>query len=324
MPTIDNIFVSVVYVADQHASLPADQVKNIASILRSHYANYEVLVIDNGLSPEAIGAIKTMLQAVPCIRLVRLARIYDTDTAIFAGVDASIGDLTCILYNNDPPEVLPDFVKKNAQSDIVFGVAENLHRQKKSDEIGAKLFYWYSRRYLNVNLPKNSTYYMSMNRTAANALTRSGRFMRHIRHMAQQVGFTSDVLRYKLPSKAQPYSHTKGSTQVHRAIDLVSNYSSHPLRMLSYLGLTAGALNIAYAIYVVIMNLSSHSVAKGWTTTSLQSSLMFFMLFLILSVLSEYIGKILNETQKEPPYHIRQELSSTINIADETRRNVKK
>jgi hypothetical protein len=45
---------------------------------------------------------------------------------------------------------------------------------------------------------------------------------------------------------------------------------------------------------------------------------------MILAALAEYIGKILNETQQEPPYHIMSEFSSTSNVADETRRNVTK
>jgi len=79
-----------------------------------------------------------------------------------------------------------------------------------------------------------------------------------------------------------------------------------------------------YAVYVVVVNLSNREIERGWTTQSLQSSAMFFILFIILAALSEYIGKILVETQQEPPYHIMQELSSTISVADETRVNVTK
>jgi len=163
-----------------------------------------------------------------------------------------------------------------------------------------------------------------MNRSAANALTRSGRFMRHIRHMSKRVGFTSINYEYKLPDEARLYTNVGSPALFSRAIDLVSNYSSHPLRVLTYFGLFAGMVNILYAVYVVVVNLSRNDIEKGWTTLSLQSSFMFFVLFMILAVLAEYIGKILNESQSEPPYHIMQELSSTVSIADETRLNVTK
>jgi glycosyltransferase involved in cell wall biosynthesis len=324
MEKIANIFVSVVFVVDEYVEGVNQKVTHLADDLRRRYANYEVLVIDNGLSAKELQGIKDLLPTVPCIRVIRLSKNHDTDTAIFAGVEASIGDYVCILYDNDPLDPVPEFISKTKNHDIVFGVANNLERRTRIERAGARLFYWYSKRYLDLNVPSQSTYFICMNRSVANALTRSGRFMRHIRHMAQRVGFTSTTFRYELPPEAQPYTHVRAGTLVSRAIDLISNYSSHPLRVLSYFGIVAGLLNILYAIYVVAVNLSRNDVERGWTTLSLQSSFMFFLLFMILAVLAEYIGKILNETQQEPPYHIMQELSSTINIADETRRNVTK
>jgi len=118
--------------------------------------------------------------------------------------------------------------------------------------------------------------------------------------------------------------YTKNSRLLAKAIELVSSNSDSPLRMISYLGIAASLLNVIYAIYVIFVNITRQNIEKGWTTLSLQSSLMFFILFLLLTMISEYIGKILVESRNDPPYNIMQELSSTISLADETRRNVTK
>jgi polyisoprenyl-phosphate glycosyltransferase len=324
MPKIADIFVSVVLVVDEHADSVAAKTEQLTGVLKSRYTNYEVLILDNGIDRGELDSVRAILSTVPCIRVIRLSRNHDTDTAIFAGVEAAIGDYVCLVYNTDPIELVPEFIATNQKYDIVFGVARNLIRRSYPERVGARLFYWYSKRYLDIKMSHKSTYFISMNRSVANALTRSGRFIRHIRHMAQRVGFRSTTFEYDLPADGQPYSHVRSSTLVSRAIDLTASYSSHPLRVLSYLGILAGLLNILYAIYVVVMHFSQNDIAKGWTTMSLQSSLMFFILFMILAALAEYIGKILIETQQEPPYHIMQELSSTVSIADETRRNVTK
>ncbi len=324
MPKVANMFVSIVFVADEYMESVADKTTGLAKILKARYSNYEILLLDNGISRGELNKVKATLETVPCIRVVRLSRNHDTDTAIFAGVEAAIGDYVCLLYNTDPIELIPNFIDKNKKKDIVFGVATNLMRRSYPERIGARMFYWYSKRYLDIKVPHKSTYFICMNRSVANALTRSGRFVRHIRHMARRVGFSSTSFEYELPAGAQPYTHTRPATLVSRAIDLTSSYSSHPLRVLSYLGMLAGLLNIVYAVYVVIINLSQQNIERGWTTLSLQSSIMFFFLFMILAALAEYIGKILIETQQEPPYHIMQELSSAVSIADETRLNVTK
>jgi glycosyltransferase involved in cell wall biosynthesis len=324
MQKLADIFVSVVLVVDNHAVDVAPKAKTIAGILRQKYANYEVVIIDNGIQGAEHKSLTKLLGKVPCLRVVSLSRSHDTDTAIFAGIEASIGDYVCTLYNNDPAELIPKFIEQSQTYDIVFGVATNLQRSGRLEDLGARIFYWYSKRYLQLDIPNGSTYFICMNRLTANALTRSGRYMRHIRHMSKRVGFKAINYKYKLPKDSIQYAKVRSGTLVSRAIDLISNYSNHPLRIVSYFGIFAGLANIIYAVYVVIVNISQNDIQKGWTTLSLQASLMFFILFMILAVLAEYIGKILNETQHEPPYHIMRELSSTISIADETRRNVSK
>jgi hypothetical protein len=225
------------------------------------------------------------------------------------------------LYGHDPVELIPKFVARTQKKDIVFGVARNLQRKNVAQEFGARLFYWYSKKYLQIRVPTGSTYFMCMNRNAANALTKGNRFTRHVRHMAVQIGFQTTNLHYELPDDKRVYTKGK-STPLTHAIDLVANYSNHPMRFVTYLGIVAGTLNILYAIYVVFIKLTDDNIERGWTTMSLQNSFMFFILFLILAVMAEYLGRILVQSQSEPPYHVMRELSSTVPIADETRRNV--
>lgn len=323
MAKLLDTFISAVIITDADTRKIQPRIVKITNLLKEHYANYEVIVVDNGLVAAELAELKKLLPAVPCIRVIRLTRHESIDTAIYGGVEAAIGDHVCILYNNDPEALIPKFVALNQGKDIIFGVAKNLKRQSAFESVGAKLFYRYNQRYIGVDIPVGSTYYMCLNRSAANALTRSNRNVRHIRHLAKLIGFDSSNLVYELP-KDTVYTRSNRRGLILKAFDMLSSYSSHPLRVLSYFGIVAGLLNLAYAVYVVIVNLYNQDVAKGWTTLSLQSSAMFFVLFMILAVLSEYIGKILVESRGEPAYHIMQELSSTISLADETRRNVTK
>jgi glycosyltransferase involved in cell wall biosynthesis len=324
MPKKTDVFVTVVFVADKYANNIAAKTSKIAKSLKSHYSNYEVVIVDNGVSLLEFNKLQKLLTTTACLRVIQLSKDHDTDTAIFAGVDAAIGDYVCILYGNDPVELVPEFINRAMKTDIVFGVANNLKRQSRIEAVGARMFYWYSKRYLHIEIPNGSTYFISMNRVVANALTRSGRYIRHIRQMAKQAGFKSEDFDYSLPENNRTYTTNNVGTSVARAVDLVSNYSHHPLRFVSYLGIFGSIINIIYAIYVVIINISVKDVAKGWTSLSLQTSLMFLLLFMVMAVLAEYIGRILEESRHEPPYHISRELSSTVSIADETRRNVTK
>jgi hypothetical protein len=233
MPKRVDIFVSILLIVDGHSVDVSERVKNVAKILKKHYSNYEIIVVDNGIDINNFKKLKNILTTTPCIRIIQLAKSSDIDTAIFAGVEVSIGDNICILYNEDPIEQIPNFIKENQENDIVFGIATNLKRTSFLEDIGAKLFYWYNRKYLGIDIPNGSTYFMSINRNAANALTKSGRHIRHVRFLANQVGFVVSHRDYELLNTDEPYTHTPKSKLISKAIDILANNSSHPLRVVS-------------------------------------------------------------------------------------------
>lgn len=321
--TLDT-FISVVLICDEYSADTTTTISDILTILKKLYANYEVVVVDNGLATGGLAEIKALLPVAPCIRVIRLAKKVGIDTAVFAGVEAAIGDQVCILYNNDPVALIPEFIEKNRSQDIVFGVATNLVRKTAFERLGTELFYWYNRRFLNINIPNGSTYFICINRGVAHAMTKNSRSIKHFRHLAKLVGFRSASIEYELPDGSGPYTNSSPRELISKAVDVVPNYSSHPLRALSLMGIVAGLLNIAYAAYVVVVRLTQNDIESGWATLSLQNSIMFCMMFVLLAVIAEYVGKILVESRGMPPYHIMQELSSTISIADQTRRNVTK
>ena len=98
--------------------------------------------------------------------------------------------------------------------------------------------------------------------------------------------------------------------------------SPHPLRIASTLGLIAGFINLLYITYIIGVYLFKDHVAEGWVTTNFQSAVMFFFIFIILIVLSEYVGRILDETRHRPLYYVVDELNSSVSVANKDRRNV--
>lgn len=82
------------------------------------------------------------------------------------------------------------------------------------------------------------------------------------------------------------------------------------------IGLLGAFLNLAYAVYVLVIYFFKPDVAAGWTTLSLQQSGMFFFVCLILTVLSEYVGTILSEVRSRPLYFVAQEANSSVLLED--------
>jgi hypothetical protein len=316
---IEDIFVSVVLVASRHKNENVDVIKQLSNLLRKRYSNYEIICVTEDSELVTSKQLGTALESMPCIRVVQLSKRDSTDLMIFAGIDSAIGDTVVVmLAGKDPVDKLPEFVEKNKEYSIVFGISDSRTRKGIVNEYGSRLFYWYNKKFLGIYIPNRSTYYAAFNRMAVNALTHNGRHAKHVRHLARQVGYENTSLIY---TPSTDYGEKRKVKDLFiSAIELSTNYSNHPLRFISWLGFLAALLNVGYAMYVVFVKVFKEEVAEGWTTTSLQLSVMFFFLFAILAILSEYIGKILQESRKEQPYHVVNELNSKISVADATRR----
>lgn len=316
-------FISVVLVANQKQEITNECIENLSEVLRENYTNYEIICVTEDSKYVSSKGLNKLLDKLPCLRFIFLTKKDSIDIMVFAGVDSAIGDsVVVMLAGKDPADNLPDFVKENNNFDIVFGISNSRIRKGIINEYGSKLFYWYNQKFLGISIPNRSTYYIAFSRSAINALTRTGRHARHIRYLARQIGYSNTKILYTPESS---YGEKKSVKDLFvSAIELSTNYSNHPLRFVSWVGFLIASVNVVYAIYVVLVKLFKSEVAEGWTTTSLQLSIMFFFLFAILAILCEYIGKILEESRKDQPYHIINEYSSKISVADATRRNISK
>lgn len=317
-----DIFVSLVAVLDPTLTDAGDFVRRSHAVVSGRYANYELVLVDNGLTPEQLVEVRECLDELACIRVVRLSRHSSTDIAFFAGLEAAIGDYVVTMSPaHDPVETIPDIVDRlRGGIDVVQGESTESIGGSGLSIFARRLFYWYNRRYLGVNIPSRATYLMGLTRRAVNSLTASSRSHRYVRHLVRDIGFRIDRFFYTPivgPDKRRTL--TAGYTE---AVEMVTSYSTHPLRVVTIVGVIAAFLNVIYAIYVVIIRLVLSEVAEGWASTSLQLSLMFFIICLILAALSEYIGRILTETRREPAYFVMEELESETLIADLERRNV--
>ena len=322
--TVSDLFVSVIAPLGNDAGIIADFVSEVTAVLKQNYSNYELVLVDDGSTDDTVRRIEALLQVNDCIRLIRLSRRFGIELAISAGLDSAIGDFVVVMIpNEDPPEKIPEMVSIcRAGTGIVTGVRAARKGEPLWARLGAKVFYSYTRRFLDLNIPENSTLFRVLSRQAVNAITQVRDQYRYIRLISQFVGYSQTEFQY-VPINRSGIVQRRGFWQsANLAIDIIIANSAHPLRVVSVLGLVAGLLNLLYISYVIAIYLFKKQVAEGWTTTNFQSALMFFFIFVILTVISEYIGRILNETRRRPLYYVLDELNSSVMLADIDRKNI--
>jgi glycosyltransferase involved in cell wall biosynthesis len=319
-----DLLVSAIAVLHEHAAILPAFVAEVSAVLDEHYANYEVLLIDNGSVDETGKVARQLLARHKCIRHLRLTRPADDETAVMAGLDAAIGDYVVTIHPDfDPPaELVPMVETCRAGSDLVLAVERHPARPGPVYRSLRHVFVALSRRLVGINLVAGMTGLRALSRQAVNALVKVRLRRRYFAVVAADVGLAAALHPYDRISRsgARPKRHLYRAVRIGLSV-LVHN-SIAPLRVASGLGLVGSILSFLYSLYVVAIYLFKPDVMPGWTTMSLAMSGLFFLTFLILALMGEYLGRLLEESSDRPLYHVRDEQSSAVMLSDLSRPNV--
>jgi glycosyltransferase involved in cell wall biosynthesis len=306
----DDVMVSALVWLEDDRAILAEFLDEIEGTLRDSFRHYEIVFVDNHSQDESIAYLLEQMQVRPNLRLLRLSRRASREVGYTAGLDHAIGDFVVLMdpYLDRPDDVPRMVAAARDGADLVIGSRAFSTRAGR----GRRMVYALASKMLGERISPEQSHFRLFSRRVVTSIIKIKHRRRYIRHLNAVVGFRQRML----PTEAHPRvlrrPHRGGTIASARsAIDLVFSHSAAPLRWASALGLVASFLNLAYLLYVLIVVLVKRKLAEGWLTTSVMIGSMFFMLFLILTVLAEYVARILEEVQERPLYFIELEAEST-------------
>ena len=310
-------FVSVVLVTNNQANCLKSYISKLEPHLKLKYSDYEIVIIDQNSIDNTEQELEGILTRYQSIRYIKLTQKVELEVAISAGIENSIGDFVInINFDIDPVYIIDSFVNKGrGGSDITVGVSDSSTTAiyKLARNLSDKLI-----NSIGYTLPANTTGSFCLSRRAVNAITESGRFYCKLHMRMANIGYTIDELRYDLTKKPEKKNVIGGiKDTLHH---MVFNYTK-PLRWMSILGVIGSLMAFVFAFYSIMVNLINDNVMEGWTTTILFMSLLFAILFTMLSFFGEYLARLLNDRSEHKDYNVVYEKHSSV-MLEEDRQNV--
>lgn len=318
------VLLTVVIVVQNDAGQIPYIVRSAGMILSRVVSDYEIVIVDNGstdTTPEALSRL-TVDGGEANLQVYILAGRVDDLTARWVGVENSLGDIVvCIDPHQGDLEQLESLTKEAANgTDIVFTTRtfpqgrRSLPSTALYRALGAA-----TKLSTGIDLDSYSTSLIAINRRVVNYLLQFPQPQIKFRNLPSTTGFRRTLVR--APLQRSIANKIKLHESLSRGIQLVTSSSESPLRLATTLSAVGAFASLVYSAYVVLIWAFNEDIAPGWASLSLQQSGMFFLISIVLLVLSEYVLEISRRANSGPEYYIADELTS-VRLTRKERLNV--
>ena len=310
-----NVLISVILPLNHDKPIFESYLRSLGTLLSNSFSHYEIVIVDFSMNDKAWLRIERLLNEISCIRYIKLTRKVEFDVAIAAGLESAIGDFVVLTDSEKDPIdiILPAVEKCMKGKDIIIGVSDV--KPNILYRIIRRIFRVFFQKSIGYNVPKGSTPFRVISRKVINSLLKSPDMHKFIFVKISQNGYESELVKYT------PKSITANNRSIfeiiEKSINIIIFNSTQPLRIMTWLGLLGSLITLGLAIYILLINFIKKDVIEGWTTTNLFIALQFFLVFLVLSVLGEYLSKVLLVSQQIENYDIAFEKNSSVYIKDE-------
>lgn len=302
---------ALVPVFNEAANVPA-LVERLTRVLDGCAASHEIIFVDDGSSDGTLEAIRAAREQDRRIDAISFSRNFGKEVAIAAGLDHARGRAVVILDADlqHPPETIEAMAAKWREG------YENVYGQRIDRSADAPLrraltmrFYRLFERFGETALPPGAGDFRLLDRKAVDALMRMRERARFSKGLYAWIGFKSIGVPFVVAERASGESKFSYRKLTRFALDGLMSFSTVPLMVWTFVGVTVSFLSLFAAVYFLLNTLLYGIDVPGYASLIVSISFLSGIQLLSLGVLGEYIGRIFAEVKGRPLYIVSEHLS---------------
>ena len=277
----------------------------VIAVLEETGMKWEIVCVDDGSHDGTLAALIAGARDNPAIKVLQLSRNFGKEAALTAGLEESAGDVVVLMDADlqDPPVLIQQMLDKWREGyDVVYGVRQSRNSDSLGKRLSADGFYRVFNKLTPTPVPANAGDFRLMDRRVVDRVRELPERTRFMKGLFAWVGFRSTAVTYDRPAREAGQSAWSYWKLWNFALDGLTSFSTMPLRVWTYVGLTVSLLSFLYASFLIIRTLFFGVDLPGY------ASLMVVILFLggiqliSLGVIGEYLGRVFLEVKQRPLY----------------------
>lgn len=283
----------------------------LLKVLSSVALPWELVYVDDGSSDGTWGRIRALHDKDERVKAVRFSRNFGHQYALIAGLQHARGSAVISMDGDlqHPPEMIPTLIDEwRKGSKIVKTVRADPEDYSIFKKVSSRWFYRMFSYLSGVRLESGMADFRLLDRKALNDILKFREEGLFLRGIVEWVGYPSISIPYQCANR---YSGTTKYT-FRKMLKFgwrgVSSFSIVPLRIGVLIGFAASGLSFLGVLYAIFGKLIEGHAVPGWASSVAILSFLFGVLFVLLGLLGEYLGRVLLEVRQRPRFLISEHL----------------
>ena len=285
--------------------------QRLKSVLNKIGINHRIIFIDDGSEDQTWNKINELNNKDSNVVGIRLSRNFGHQAALKAGIDNAEADYVFSLDADlqDPPELLEEMLTKLKSENLnIVNAKRKKNKEKFFKKFTSYIFYYIINKISKTKISQQVSDFRLIDKKVVNKLKNIHEYDLFFRGLIPWVGFKSGEILFERENRSKGKSGWTLLKMIDFALAGVFNFSNLPMRVSFILTSLMMLIFFFFTIYALYSYVSG-DVVKGWTSLVLIISFFNIIIFFVLGLISEYVGRIYFEVKKRPNYIIDEKIS---------------
>ena len=270
----------------------------------------EFIFVDDGSRDNTLKIVKDLNKKDKRVRYVSFSRNFGKEAAMFAGLEASLGDFVVLMDADlqDPPVLLPEMFRLIEEEGYDCVATRRVTRKGEPPirSFFARLFYKIINKISRIEMVDGARDYRFMTRQMIDSILSLKEYNRYSKGLFSFVGFKTKWLEYENIERVAGETKWSFWKLFIYAIDGICAFSTMPLVISSLIGILFCFISFIGILVIIVKTLLYGDPVGGWPSLVCIIFMVSGIQLFCMGIIGEYLAKADLETKKRPIYIVKE------------------
>lgn len=278
------------------------------NLIKLENYEHEIIFVNDGSKDKTLEILEEISKDDKTVKIISFSRNFGHQAAVTAGLQYVTGDAIVIMDADlqDPPELISDMLKLwEDGNEVIYGKRKSRDGESIFKLFTAKMFYKTLNALSDVEIPKDTGDFRLVDRKVVDTINCLPEHNKFLRGLFSWVGYKQIPFEYERKERFAGETKYPLKKMLKLASDGIISFSTKPLKLVGALGIISIIISILLLIYALVSYIFNlNNLSAGWTSIIVAITFFAGVQLLSIWIISEYIGRIYDETKQRPQYII--------------------